>query len=58
MSEPYEARNTVNWLRQCAARRTEERERCYQIVYAALVSAEAPEAIEALAGVAIKIIDP
>ncbi len=52
------AMKSIAWFKRICDTRNEERDRCYHVVYSALVSEERREVVEALEGVDSKIIDP
>ena len=52
------ASSAVNWLRIACQKREAERDRCFNIVYSAMLLAENAEVLEALKSVAFEIVDP
>ena len=53
-----EARSTIQWLWTACRKREQERERCYQVVYQAMIREDDPQVLEVLKGIAFKIVDP
>jgi len=53
-----EAMKSIAWFKRICDTRNEERDRCYHVIYGALVNEERPDVVEALKSVALQIIDP
>ena len=58
MEDSNAAMTSISYFKMACDRRTQERDRCYNLVYQALAEAKDRAVIDALKSLAIQIVDP